>query len=232
MEGIGDIPARQLIPALGQFGYVNYHTVINTWIVIAALILVAILIRRRLSPVPGKLQVVAEMFIGGFDHLVADALEFETVEKNRKLFHLIAAEFMFLALCNYIGLLPGFGRGEPTADYNTPLALALMAFVLWTYWGIKEKGLFGYIKSFFEPIFVIAPLNFVGELSRILSMSFRLFGNMMGGGVIVLVVSKLLYQIAVPVVPMMLFFGLFVGSVQAFVFTMLTLTYIAVSCKE
>ena len=231
MEEIAEIPAVQLIPALGQFGYLNYRTVINTWIVIAALILVAIIIRRRLSPVPGKLQVLVEMLIGGFDNLVADALEFETVEKNRKLFHLIAAEFLFLAMCNYIGLIPGFGRTEPTGDYNTPLALALMACALWTYWGVKEKGFFGYIKSFFEPIFVIAPLNFVDQLSRMLSMSFRLFGNIMGGAVIVIVVGHLLKH-AFVLVPLNLFFGLFVGTVQAFVFTMLTLTYIAVSCKD
>lgn len=231
MEGIGEIPAIQLFPALGQFGYLNYRTFINTWIVIAVLIVVAIIIRGRLSQVPGRLQVLAEMIIGGFDGLVADALEFETVEKNRKIFHLIAAEFLFLALCNYIGLIPGFGGTEPTADYNTPLALALMAGVLWTYWGIKEKGFFRYIKTFFEPIFIIAPLNFVDQISRVLSMSFRLFGNIMGGAVILIVVGHLLKHLIVPV-PLALFFGLFVGSVQAFVFTMLTLTYIAVSCKE
>lgn len=231
MENIGEIAQIHLIPALGSFGYLNYRTVINTWIVITVLIVLAMLIRRRLSPVPGKLQAAAEMFLGGFDRLVGDALEFETVEKNRKLFHLIAAEFMFLALCNYIGMLPGLGGTEPTADYNTPLALALMASVLWTYWGIKEKGWAGYFKGFLEPIFVMAPLNLLGELSRILSMSFRLFGNIMGGAVIIIVVSNLLYYLVVPI-PLALFFGLFVGSVQAFVFTMLTLTYVAVSCKE
>jgi F-type H+-transporting ATPase subunit a len=231
VEGIGEIPTVHLIPALGQFGYLNYRTLINTWIVIIALIAIAAIIRRRLSPVPGRLQVLAEMFVGGFDQLVADALEFDTVEKNRRLLHLIAAEFLFLALCNYIGLIPGFGGSEPTGDYNTPMALALMAFVLWTYWGIKEKSLWGYIKSFFEPIFVIAPLNFVDQLSRMLSMSFRLFGNIMGGAVIVIVVGHLLKHIFV-LVPLNVFFGLFVGTVQAFVFTMLTLTYIAVSCKD
>ena len=231
MENIGKIPTIHLIPALGSFGDLNYRTLINTWIIIGFLVVVAILVRRRLSAVPGKLQVLVEMIVGGFDVLVADALEFETVEKNRRLFHLIAAEFLFLALCNYIGMLPGFGKTEPTADYNTPLALALVALVLWTYWGIKEKGFLRYVKSFFEPIFIIAPLNIVDQVSRILSMSFRLFGNIMGGAVIIMVLGHLLKQIIVPV-PLSLFFGLFVGSVQAFVFTMLTLTYVAVSCKD
>jgi F-type H+-transporting ATPase subunit a len=230
VENIGKIPTIHLIPALGSFGDLNYRTLINTWIIIGFLVVVAILVRRRLSAIPGKLQVLVEMIVGGFDVLVADALEFETVEKNRKLFYLIAAEFLFLALCNYIGMLPGFGGGEPTADYNTPLALALMALVLWTYWGVKEKSFLGYIKSFFEPVFM-APLNLFDQVSRILSMSFRLFGNIMGGAVIIIVVGHLLKQIIVPV-PLSLFFGLFVGSVQAFVFTMLTLTYIAVSCKD
>ncbi len=106
-----------------------------------------------------------------------------------------------------------------------------MACALWTYWGIKEKGFLRYIKTFFEPIFIIAPLNFVDQISRVLSMSFRLFGNIMGGAVILIVVGHLLKHLIVPV-PLALFFGVFVGSVQAFVFTMLTLTYIAVSCKE
>jgi len=128
-------------------------------------------------------------------------------------------------------LIPGFGGSEPTADYNTPLALALMAFVLWTYWGIKEQGFLGYVKGFFQPIFVIAPLNFVDQVSRVLSMSFRLFGNIMGGAIIIIVVGYLLKDLVIPV-PLGMFFGLFVGTVQAFVFTMLTLTYIAVSCKE
>ena len=127
MEGIGEIPSIHLFPALGQFGYLNYRTLISTWIVIIVLISFAVIVRRRLSAVPGKLQVLVEMIVGGFDTLVADALEFDTVEKNRKLFYLIAAEFMFLALCNYIGIIPGFGGSEPTADYNTPLSLALMA---------------------------------------------------------------------------------------------------------
>jgi len=231
MEDIGKISAIQLIPALGAFGYLNYHTVINTWIVIALLVIFAVIVRRRLSPVPGRLQALVEMYVSGFDGLVSDSLGFESVEKNRKLFPLIASLFLFLILSNYLGLLPGFGGGEPTADYNTPMSLALMTFVLWNYWGIKERGIKPYLKGFVDPHWVMVPLNLLGEISPPLSMSFRIFGNIMGGGIIAAVVSQLLYYVAVPV-PLTFFFGLFGGTIQAFVFTMLALTYIGVRCKE
>jgi len=89
----------------------------------------------------------------------------------------------------------------------------------------------GYIKEFFQPIFLMFPLNIVGEFAKVISISFRLFGNIMGGAIIVIVVSHLLFFVAIPVV-LNAFFGLFVGSVQAFVFTMLYLTYTSVAVRS
>jgi F-type H+-transporting ATPase subunit a len=105
-----------------------------------------------------------------------------------------------------------------------------MGFVLAHHAAIKSKGFKAYIKEYFQPIFFMMPLNVIGELAKIISISFRLFGNIMGGSIIILVVSYLCYSIILP--PFLnAFFGLFVGTIQAFVFTMLTVVYISVQVK-
>jgi F-type H+-transporting ATPase subunit a len=98
------------------------------------------------------------------------------------------------------------------------------------YAGIKSNGFRAYIKEYFQPIFFMMPLNVIGELAKIVSISFRLFGNIMGGSIIILVISHLIYSLVLP--PLLYgFFGLFVGTIQAFVFTMLTIVYISVQVK-
>jgi F-type H+-transporting ATPase subunit a len=110
------------------------------------------------------------------------------------------------------------------------LALGLMGFVIAHWVGIRSKGFKAYILEYFQPIFFMMPLNLIGEFAKIVSISFRLFGNIMGGSIIILVVSYLCWNILLP--PLLYaFFGLFVGTIQAFVFTMLTVVYIAVQVK-
>ncbi|MFP4226315.1 MAG: F0F1 ATP synthase subunit A, partial [Desulfobacterales bacterium] len=100
-------------------------------------------------------------------------------------------------------------------------------FIIAHYSGIREKGFKTYIKSYFEPIFFMMPLNLIGELAKVVSISLRLFGNIMGGSIIILVVSYLTLSLVLP--PFLIaFFVIFIGAIQAFVFTMLTLVYIAV----
>jgi F-type H+-transporting ATPase subunit a len=141
---------------------------------------------------------------------------------------LICALFIFLLISNWLGILPHLE--EPTRDLNTPLSLGILGFVIAHYVGIKEKGFKVYIKSYFDPVFFLMPLNVIGELAKIVSISFRLFGNIMGGAIIILVVSYLTFSILLP--PFLnVFFGLFVGTIQAFVFTMLTVVYISVQLK-
>jgi F-type H+-transporting ATPase subunit a len=141
---------------------------------------------------------------------------------------LICALFMFLVLSNWLGIFPHLH--EPTKDLNTPLSLGLLGFVIAHYAGIRSKGFKPYIKAYFEPIFFMMPLNLIGELAKVVSISFRLFGNIMGGSIIILVVSYLTYNLVLPPV-LNAFFGLFVGTIQAFVFTMLTVVYISVQVK-
>lgn len=203
---------------------VNYVTIINTWIIMAALIFIALIVRSRLQDTPGPLQRMAELYISAMDGLTKETLETTT----RAYFPLVATLFIFLLLCNWWGIIPGFD--EPTKDLNTPLSLGIMGFFLTHTAAIRQKGIVAYLKEYTEPFIIMAPLNMVGELAKVVSISFRLFGNIMGGAIIISVVSWMVYSVALP--PFLYaFFGLFVGTVQAFVFTMLTITYIAVATK-
>lgn len=221
MENLGKIPVWTL--DVGGWHLVfNQNTIIMTLIVMAILIVFAWLATREMSYVPNPFQVLGEVMVTGFWNLTRDALDEELA---RKYFPMICVMFIFLFLCNSIGLFPG--AEEPTKDLNTTLGLGIMGFFIAQYSGIRAKGLKGYLKQYFEPIFFMMPLNVIGELSKVVSISFRLYGNIMGGAIIVLVVSHLVYSLVFP--PFLyLFFSVFIGAVQSFVFTMLTLVYISV----
>lgn len=224
MNELGKIH-QLIIPFLGHNLTFNLEAIAMTWIVCALLIVFGLLATRRKARVPGSFQVLGELFVSQFFNLTEDALDKESAKKYGPL---ICALFMFLVLSNWLGILPHLE--EPTRDLNTPLSLGLMGFVIAHYAGIKSKGFKAYAKEYFEPIFFMMPLNLIGELAKIVSISFRLFGNIMGGSIIILVVSYLTYSILLP--PFLnAFFGLFVGAIQAFVFTMLTLVYISVQVK-
>jgi F-type H+-transporting ATPase subunit a len=169
--------------------------------------------------------VAGELLVNQFWALTEDALDKELAKKYAPM---ICALFMFLLMSNWLGIIPHLD--EPTKDLNTPLSLGLMGFVIAHYVGIKSKGFKEYSKAYVEPMFFMMPLNLIGEISKIVSISFRLFGNIMGGSIIILVVSYLTYNAVLP--PLLnAFFGLFVGTIQAFVFTMLTVVYISVQVK-
>ena len=204
---------------------VNNHTLIMTWVVIGLTLVFAWLATRDRKMVPGPWQIIAELLGDWFKELVCDALGDAYEERY---FPLICALFIFLLLCNWIGIVPGLE--EPTKDLNTTLGLGIMGFIIAHGTAIKVKGLKHYIKEYFQPMFFLAPLNVVGEIAKVISISFRLFGNIMGGSIIIIVVSYLIWGLLLP--PFLYgFFGLFVGTVQAFVFTMLTLVYISVQIR-
>lgn len=204
---------------------VNNHTLIMTWVVIGFTLLFAWLATRERKMVPGPWQMIAELLVDWFKELVRDALG-EAYEE--RYFPLICALFIFLLLCNWVGIVPGLE--EPTKDLNTTLGLGVMGFIIAHGTAIKVKGLKEYVKEYFEPMFFLMPLNVVGEIAKVISISFRLFGNIMGGSIIIIVVSHLIWGLLLP--PFLYgFFGLFVGTVQAFVFMMLTLVYISVQIR-
>ena len=214
-----------IIPFFGHDITINIEVVVMTWIVFAILIFFGIMAARRAEILPRPVQVAGELLVAQLYALTEDALDEELAKKYAPL---ICALFMFLLLSNWLGILPHLE--EPTKDLNTPLSLGIMGFVIAHYVGIKSKGFKTYAKAYFEPMFFMMPLNVIGELAKIVSISFRLFGNIMGGSIIILVVSYLTYSVVLP--PLLnAFFGLFVGTIQAFVFTMLTVVYISVQVK-
>ena len=224
MEELGKIH-QLIIPVFGHNIALNLEVIVMTWIVFFVLIVFGFFTTWKRDLLPKPMQVLGELIISQLYELTEDALG---QEKSKTYAPLICALFMFLLLSNWIGIVPHLE--EPTKDLNTPLSLGIMGFVLAHFAGIKTKGFKEYSKEYFQPIFFMMPLNVIGELAKVVSISFRLFGKIMGGSIIILVVSHLTYSIVLPPV-LNAFFGLFVGAIQAFVFTMLTLVYISVQVK-
>jgi F-type H+-transporting ATPase subunit a len=224
MEELGKVH-QLIVPLFGHNMVFNLDAIAYTWIVMFLLIMFGYLSTRKRGRIPGPLQVLGELFVSVLYDLTEDALG---PDLGKTFAPLTIALFMFLVLCNWIGIIPHME--EPTKDLNTPLSLGVMGFFIAHYVGIRTKGIKDYAKEYFEPFFIMMPLNVIGELAKIVSISFRLFGNIMGGAIIILVVSHLCYSILLP--PLLnAFFGLFVGVIQAFVFTMLTVVYISVQVK-
>lgn len=221
---MGDLGlVKQLIIPLGNYTLVfNLGTMFMTWLIIIALVVFGYFATKNRSIVPNKVQAVGELLVGAIYGLAYDTLDEKLACKYAPM---VTTLFMFLVLCNWWGIIPVFS--EPTKDLNLPLALGLMSFFISHGVGIKSKGIKRYLKGYLDPIFLMAPINIIGELSKVVSMSFRIFGNIMGGSIIILVVSYLCYSLILPPI-LNGFFGLFVGTIQAFVFTMLTIVYISV----
>ena len=210
------------------FGYsmtFNLEVILMTWIAFLVIFVLGFSMAHKRGMVPGSMQVFGELLVSNLYKLTEDALDKEMAKKYGPL---ICALFLFLLVSNWLGIIPHLD--EPTKDLNTPLSLGIMGFVIAHVAGIRKKGLKNYASEYFQPIFFMAPLNIIGEVAKIVSISFRLFGNIMGGSIIILVVSYLTYSILLP--PFLnAFFGIFVGTIQAFVFTMLTVVYISVQVK-
>jgi F-type H+-transporting ATPase subunit a len=224
MDELGKLH-QLIIPFLGHSITINLEVILMTWIVFALLIIIGLFASKKKSILPRPIQALGELIVSLLYELTEDALGKDLAKTYAPL---ICALFMFLLLSNWLGIIPHLD--EPTKDLNTTLGLGIMGFVIAHYAGIKSKGFKAYIKEYFQPIFFMMPLNLIGELAKIVSISFRLFGNIMGGSIIILVVSYLTYSVVLP--PFLYaFFGLFVGTIQAFVFTMLTVVYISVQVK-
>jgi F-type H+-transporting ATPase subunit a len=195
-----------------------------SYAVLVALILLGLgwLAARRISLVPKGAQNVFELVVSGLEEFMVEV----TGEEGRAFFPYIASVFLFIMFCNLIGLIPGFY--SPTANVDTTLSLALCSFIYTHYLGIKYHGA-KYIKHFLGPIPALAPLFFiielVGHFARVLSLTLRLFGNIMGED---LVLTILLFLAGMFLAPLpMMFLAVFTSVVQAFVFTLLSMMYFA-----
>jgi F-type H+-transporting ATPase subunit a len=220
-----EFQSDKIIKIAGRFP-INWNVVRMILVVDFILILLAILVKRNLRLIPSKLQLAAEYTYSFFREIVTDTIGEEKAYFTPYIFTI----FIFIFTCNIIGIIPIPGNMEPTRNLNVPLGMGIMVIFVVHYSAIREKGLKSYLKGYAEPLFFMAPLNLVGEVAKGISISFRLFGNILGGAVIVLVISNLIRYILIPI-GLNAFFGLFVGTIQAFVFTMLALSYTAVAIK-
>ena len=197
-----------------------------TWLIMVLLLVVSFLATKALKAVPGGMQNFMEVIIGGIENMVVETMG----EHGRPFFPLIATLALFILVSNLIGLVPGFY--PPTANINTTAACAVVVFFATHLVGLKEHGI-KYIKHFMGPILWLAPMMFfievIGHLSRVISLTLRLFGNM-NGHELVLMIFFGLAPFLVPL-PMMLM-GVLVSFIQAFVFMLLAMIYISGSMEE
>ena len=192
------------------------------------LLFIALLIRKKLSKRPSQPQILFEMIYSTLEQFVIETLGEERVRFTPY----IVTLFLFIWVCNMVGMIPIPGFMEPTRNLNVPLGLGIFAVAIVHITALKVKGVWGHLKNYVNPVKnPLFLLDIIGELSKVVSISFRLFGNVLGGAIIILVVSSLVSYVAFPV-GLNLFFGMFVGTIQAFVFTMLALTYIGVEISE
>lgn len=198
-------------------------TVVNTWIVMLVLFaFIWLMTRGGFHTIPRGSQVVLEM-LAGFIHGLID----ENVGRSgRKYMFLPATLFLFIFVLNVSWLIPGFA--PPTTDVMTTAALAVVTVIIVQLSGIREKGIGGWLKNFAQPVVIMAPMNLVEEVVKPFSLAIRLFGNMFGEKTVVTILS-ILVPLALPV-PVM-FLGLLMGGIQAFIFTLLTVTYLATATQ-
>jgi len=198
-----------------------------SWLIMLLLIGVGLLASRRLALVPAGAQNVMETVVSNLEEFMVDI----TGEEGRAFFPYIGTVFLFILTCNLIGLIPGFL--SPTSNINTPLSMALCTFVYTHYLGIKFHGA-KYIKHFLGPIPWLAPLFFpieiIGHCARVLSLTLRLFGNIMGEDLVLAILIFLAGKFLAPL-PMM-FLAVFTSMVQAFIFTLLSMMYFAGSMEH
>lgn len=222
------------------------NSILTTWIVTILLIAFAYFATRRVSPIPHFLQNIAEAMIEAFTDLVSSVAG----EKTKVFLPIIASFFFFILFGNYLGLLPGVGtigfhriiEGQNVfvplfrsinSDLNTTVALALVSVIATHYLAIKYLGLGGYIGKFLSlnPIFLfVGILEIIGEATKILSLSFRLFGNIFAGEVLLVTAANKLFAFVVPVP--FYFLELLVGFVQALIFAMLTLVFMVILTQK
>jgi len=215
-----------------NFGHmsVNMDTVTTAWVAMAAIILLAFVITRKLDIIPDSFQTVTEMVMGFLEGLVKN----EMGKDGLKHLPLIASLFLFILFSNLEGqlpwrLLPLPGEmASPTNDINTTAGLALVVSIYYIGAGILEKG-FGYFKHYLQPMWFMFPFNLLEDFTRPLSLSLRLFGNILAGELIILILISLV-PIFAPV-PMMLF-ELFIAFIQAYIFAVLATSYIAAATSK
>lgn len=191
--------------------------VVTTWVIMLVLTAACWRATRRLQIRPNARQAVLEILVTGIVGQIEDVID----KDARPFLPLLGTLFIFLAVANLSGVLPGVEA--PTAKLETPAALALIVFFSVHYFGVRARGFGGYLASFAEPKLVMLPLNILSEVTRTFSMMIRLFGNVMSGEFIIALVVALA-GLFLPIPLMVL--EILVGLVQAYIFTILATVFI------
>ena len=194
--------------------------VIVTWAIMALLVLFAAVVTRRLSLLPSKSQVILEMFVGTVDDQIRDTMQAEPGPYRA----LIGSIFIFILVANWSSLIPGVE--PPTAHLETDTALAAIVFCATIAFGIRTRGLAGYLGTFADPVWIMTPINVFEQFTRTFSLIVRLFGNIMSG-VFVIGILLSLAGLLVPIPFMAL--DLLTGAIQAYIFTVLAMVFIGAS---
>lgn len=213
-------------------GIVISETVTVTWYIMLGLTIFAYFASKKFDKVPGKFQNVVEILVDSIYNLTKQTMG----EDKLRFAPYMGTIMIFIGISNISGL---FGLRPPTADVNTTLGLSMITFFMIHYNGIRSHGLKDYGKGFLEPIPFLLPLNIISELANPISLAFRLFGNIVGGLIIMLLLYNALgaistavgiaipiFQIGVPAV-LHIYFDLFAGVLQSFIFTMLTMVFVS-----
>ncbi len=197
--------------------------VVVSWTVIAALGCFSALATRRPGLMPSKTQATLELLVSTIDSQIRDTIQGDPAPFRA----LIGSIFLFVLVSNWSSLIPGV---EPaTAHIETDAAMALIIFVATVAWGVRSRGLGGYLKTFAEPSWVMIPLNIVEQFTRTFSLIVRLFGNVMSG-VFVIGIILTLAGLLVPIPLMAL--DLLTGTVQAYIFAVLATVFIGAAVGE
>jgi len=201
--------------------------VVMMWLMMAVILPVAYLIGKNLKKFPDKVQYTFEWLTSFIVYTLEDAMG----SYGRKFFPLIAGLATFILFSNLMGLIPGLK--QPTANINTTLALAIISFLVYNYEGIKKHGLIKYLKHLAGPspwlAPIMLPIELMSHFARILSLSFRLFGNMFGDEMVVWVLI-ILIPFLLPVAGEFIVFAN--SFLQTFIFCILTIVYIATAIEE
>lgn len=202
------------------FGIAVNATIVNTWIIMAILVATSAIITRNLRPdvAPNRWRTTLEVIVNGIVGQIAEVSD----RRDPRVLYFAGTLFLFIVTANLLTVLPGFHT--PTASLSTTAALALSVLIAVPMFGIGSRGLGGYLKSYLEPSFVMLPFNIISEFSRGISLAIRLYGNIMSGAVI----AVILLGVAPFFFPILMdMLGLLTGVIQAYIFAILATVYIS-----
>lgn len=194
-----------------------------TWVIIAVLVILCKIFVRNLKTVPTGAQLLIEMLITWLNNFFVDIMG----QKGKKYLPFLETLIIYIGVSNVIGL---FGLRPPTKDLNVTAGLAIMSIIYIQYCGIKENGVKRWLRSFKEPMPLLLPINIMELIIKPLSLCMRLFGNVLGAFVIMELV-KLCIPVGVPLI-LSLYFDVFDGLIQAYVFVFLTSLFMAEAMEE